>query len=78
LPAGDVWPSRAAKKSAEAIANFPDAIKQGKDLAHIKGVGKGTVKKARRRRLGACAECLCVWNAGARRRAPRELSVAGA
>lgn len=44
--AGEMWPERAARNAADVIQKFPDVIKAGKDMSKIKGIGKGTIKKA--------------------------------
>ena len=44
--AGEMWPERAARNAADIIQKFPDVIKAGKDMSKIKGIGKGTIKKA--------------------------------
>lgn len=45
MGAGDVWPARAASKAADVIAAYEEPVLSGKQLAPLKGIGKGTIAK---------------------------------
>ena len=43
-----MWPARAASKAADVIAAYEEPVLSGKQLAPLKGIGKGTVAKVLR------------------------------
>ena len=43
-----MWPARAASRAADVIAAYEEPVLSGKQLAPLKGIGKGTVAKVLR------------------------------
>ena len=42
---GEEYRSKALEKSGKVISLFPEEIKSGKQIKHIPGIGKGTVRR---------------------------------
>lgn len=64
LSAGDVWPARAASKAADVIAAYEEAVLSGKQLAPLKGIGKGTIAKVLLAVVHSAAAHSCASNMG--------------
>ena len=51
---GDRFKGSAFKKVADIINSYDEKITSGRQLSHVKGVGKGSIAKVKS--LNACAE----------------------
>ena len=56
--AGDRFKGSAFKKVADIINSYDEKITSGKQLSHVKGVGKGSIAKVRAGH--ACADLMLV------------------